>query len=58
MQVTLTQVQQNTVSLVLCMQETEINKDLDHDELKISEYCLELEQKSVKSRVGFYVSKC
>ena len=43
---------------VLCMQETEINKDLDHDELKISEYCLELEQKSVKSRVGFYVSKC
>ena len=32
---------------VLCMQETEINKDLDHDELKISEYCLELERNSV-----------
>ena len=42
---------------VLCMQETEILKDIDHNELKISDYNLELENNSIKSRVGFFVSK-
>ena len=42
---------------VLCMQETEVMKDIDHNELRISEYNLELELNSTKSRVGFYVSK-
>ena len=42
---------------VLCMQETEIANDIDHEVLKVSGYCLELEKNSVKARVGFYVSK-
>ena len=42
---------------VLCMQETEILKDIDHNELRISDYNLELEDNSIKSRVGFFVSK-
>ena len=32
-------------------------KDIDHNELRISEYFLELEENSTKSRVGFFVSK-
>ena len=42
---------------ILCMQETEVMKDIDHNELKISGYSMELEQNSTKSRVGFYISK-
>ena len=42
---------------VLCMQETEIDNNLHHDEINIVKYCLELERNSLKSRVGFYVSK-
>ena len=39
------------------MQETEVPKDIDHNELMIPGYLMELEQNSVKSRVGFYISK-
>ena len=42
---------------VLCMQETEVMKDINHNELKISEYLLELELNTKKSRVGVYISK-
>ena len=42
---------------VLCMQETEVMKDINHNELKISEYLLELESNTKKSRVGVYISK-
>ena len=43
--------------VVLCMQETEVLKDLNPRELFMSNYNLELEENSSKSRVGFYVSK-
>ena len=39
------------------MQETEVTGDINVSELKTSNYCLELEINSVKSRVGFYISK-
>ena len=39
------------------MQETEIIDDLNPDELRITNYSLELERNSVKARVGFYVSR-
>ena len=39
------------------MQETEITGDINVKELETSNYSLELEVNSVKSRVGFYVSK-
>ena len=39
------------------MQETEISNDLNHYELSVSDYSIELEKKSSKSRIGFYVSK-
>ena len=39
------------------MQETEVLKDIDHKELNISGYLMELEQNTTKSRVGFYISK-
>ena len=39
------------------MQETEINNDININELSTSKYCLEIENNSVKSRVGFYISK-
>ena len=42
---------------VLCMQETKIIGDINVSELKTSNFCLELETNSVKSRVGFYISK-
>ena len=39
------------------MQETEVTGDIDVTELETSNFCLELETNSVKSRVGFYISK-
>ena len=42
---------------ILCMQETEVMKDINHNELKISGYLMELELNTTKSRVGFYISK-
>ena len=39
------------------MQETEITKDLSMGELMLSGYCLELDNNSEKSRVGFYIAK-
>ena len=42
---------------ILSMQETEINNNLNHDELRIANYSLELEKNSLKSRVGFYITK-
>ena len=39
------------------MQETEITGDINVKELETSNYSLELESNSVKSRVGFYISK-
>ena len=40
---------------ILCMQETEVTKDININELMTSNYCLELENNSVKSRVGFHI---
>ena len=42
---------------ILCMQETEVMKDIAENELKLTGYSLELEGNSKKSRVGFYISK-
>ena len=42
---------------VLCMHETEIGNDLNSDQLLMSGYSLELKTNTVKSRVGFYISK-
>ena len=42
---------------VLCMQETEVTNAININELSVSQYCLELENNSVKSRVGLYISK-
>ena len=42
---------------ILCMQETELNKDINTNELSTSKYCLELENNTTKSRVGFYITK-
>ena len=42
---------------ILCMQETEVMKDINHNKLKIFGYLTELELNSTKSRVGFYISK-
>ena len=42
---------------ILCMQETEVKKDIDHKELNISKFLLELESNTKKSRVGVYISK-
>ena len=42
---------------VLCMQETEVTNAINTKELSVSQYCLELENNSVKSRVGIYISK-
>ena len=39
------------------MQETEIDNKLNHEELRIANYNFELETNSVKSRVGYYISK-
>ena len=42
---------------ILCMQETEVTNAININELSVSQYCLELENNSVKSRVGLYISK-
>ena len=42
---------------VLCMQETEVTNAINTNELSVSKYSLELENNSVKSRVGLYISK-
>ena len=42
---------------ILCMQETEVTKDININELSTSKYCLELEINAVKSRVGFYIAE-
>ena len=42
---------------ILCMQETEVSDDINTKELMTSRYRLELETNSVKSRVGFYITK-
>ena len=42
---------------ILCMQETEVSGDINTKELMTSRYRLELETNSVKSRVGFYITK-
>ena len=42
---------------ILSMQETEIDNKLNHEELSNANYNLELETNSVKSRVGYYISK-
>ena len=39
------------------MQETEVTNAINTNELSVSQYCLELENNSVKSRVGLYISK-
>ena len=42
---------------ILSMQETEVTGNINVSKLMISNYNLELEYNSVKSRVGFYISK-
>ena len=42
---------------ILRMQETELNKDINTNELSTSKYCLELKNNTTKSRVGFYITK-
>ena len=42
---------------ILGMQETEVTSDINVKELETSNYSLELETNTVKSRVGFYISK-
>ena len=39
------------------MQETEVTGNINVKELETSNYSLELETNTVKSRVGFYISK-
>ena len=41
---------------LLCMQETEINKNLDHDLLSFPGYSIETENNSTCSRVAIYIS--
>ena len=40
---------------ILGMQETEVTSDINVKELETSNYSLELETNTVKSRVGFYI---
>ena len=42
---------------ILCMQETEVTDNINIKELSTSKYCLELENNSVKARVGIYITK-
>ena len=39
------------------MQEIEVTNDINMNELSTSKYCLELENNTVKARVGFYITK-
>ena len=41
---------------ILCMQETQINKNLDHNLLSFPNYCIETESNSSCSRVAIYVN--
>ena len=41
---------------ILCKQETELNKNLDHNLLSFPEFAIETENNTLKSRVGIYVS--
>ena len=40
----------------MCLQEVEIEKDYDFHALNLNNYCLEIENNSVKSRVGIFIS--
>ena len=40
---------------ILCLQETEIERDYETENLKINDYRLEMENNSLKSRTGVYV---
>ena len=40
---------------ILCMQETEINKDLDHNLLSFPGYAIETEKNNTLSRVAVYL---
>ena len=42
---------------ILCLQETEIEKDYDKELLNINKYKLELENNSIKARVGIYIDE-
>ena len=41
---------------IMCLQEVEIEKDYDFNALKLNNYCLEVENNSVKARVGIFIS--
>ena len=41
---------------IMCLQEVEIEKDYDFQALNLDNYCLEIENNSVKSRVGIFIS--
>jgi hypothetical protein len=43
---------------ILCLQETELNKELDHNLLSFPGFVYETEKASNKSRVGIYVNTC
>ena len=40
---------------ILCLQETELNKNLDHNLLSFPGYCYESETNEALSRVGVYI---
>ena len=40
----------------MCLQEVEIKKDYDFNALNLNNYCLEVENNSVKARVGMFIS--
>ena len=41
---------------IMCLQEVEIEKDYDFNALNLNNYCLEVENNSVKARVGMFIS--
>ena len=41
---------------IMCLQEVEIEKDYNFNALNLNNYCLEVENNSVKARVGMFIS--
>ena len=41
---------------IMCLQEVEIEKDYDYTTLNLENFCLEVENNSVKSRVGIFIN--
>ena len=41
---------------IMCLQEVEIEKDYDYTTLNLKNFCLEVKNNSVKSRVGIFIN--